>query len=71
MSITSTLKLTVHGDTYLDLTYNADNSIAEFFEVNVDDVRKKFSYEILATENTDMNSDFSYEAIVIVKGRDV
>lgn len=71
MSITATLKFTVHGDTYQDLTYSADNNIAEFFEVNVDDVRKKFSYEVLVTENTDMNSDFSYEALIVVKGRDV
>jgi hypothetical protein len=47
------------------------NRISEFFEVNLEDVSKKFNYELDVRENIDMLDGNPYEAEVIVRGRNV
>lgn len=71
MSITTTLKFVVYADSHEELIENAELRIADFFQVDSDDVRKKFNYEIDAVENMDMTADSEYEATITVRGRDV
>lgn len=71
MSVATTLKIIVYGDNHEDILGHAQERIADFFQVDVDDVNKKFSYEIHIIENIDMNSDNDFEATVTVRGRDV
>jgi len=71
MSVVTTLKIFISGNSYEELIAIAEDRISEFFNVESDSVRKKFSYEIDITENLDMVDDSTYLATVIVKGRDV
>jgi len=71
MSVITTLKFFISGNSYEELIAIAEDRISEFFNVELDSVRKKFSYEIDITENLDMVDDSAYLATVIVKGRDV
>ena len=71
MSVVTTLKIFISGNSYEELIAIAEDRISEFFNVESDSVRKKFSYEIDITENLDMVDDSTYLANVIVKGRDV
>lgn len=71
MSVTTTARFTVYGDIYEDLVTTAEERISEFFEINASDVKKKFNYELLVEENSNMESEHSYSAQVIVRSRDV
>jgi hypothetical protein len=71
MSVVTNLKFFISGNSYEELVSIAEDRISDFFNVESDSVRKKFSYEIDITENLDMVDDSTYLATVIVKGRDV
>jgi hypothetical protein len=71
MSVVTNLKFFISGNSYEELVSIAEDRISDFFSVESDSVRKKFSYEIDITENLDMVDDSTYLATVIVKGRDV
>ena len=71
MSVITTLKIFISGNSYEELISIAEDRISDFFNVESDSVRKKFSYEIDIAENLDMVDDYTYLATVIVKGRDV
>jgi hypothetical protein len=71
MSVITTLKIFISGNSYEELISIAEDRISDFFNVESDSVRKKFSYEIDIVENLDMVDDSTYLATVIVKGRDV
>jgi len=71
MSVITTLKIFISGNSYEELISIAEDRISDFFNVESDSVRKKFSYEIDIAENLDMVDDSTYLATVIVKGRDV
>jgi hypothetical protein len=49
----------------------AEHRISDFFQLDIDEVKSKFNYEISVVENVDMSADNDYEATVIVRGRDV
>jgi hypothetical protein len=61
----------VYGESYEEILSNAEYRISEFFEVNLEDVSKKFNYELDVRENIDMLDGNPYEAEVIVRGRNV
>lgn len=71
MSIFSVLNLTVYGDTYEDVFLNARTRIADFYELSEEDLDSKLNYEINIKENQEMASDFLYEAVVTVRGKNV
>lgn len=64
---TSTVKLTVYGDTYSELSEAAENSLINFLQVDLDDLDKYAQYELLITENLDMGSDSAYVADVVAR----
>jgi hypothetical protein len=71
MSVTTTLKFFISSDSYEEIVEIAESRISEFFNVELDNVRKKFGYEIDVTEDLDSLGDSMYSATVIVRGRDV
>lgn len=71
MSVAIALSFNIYGDTHSYFVEQAEARIADFFEIDYDDVRKKFNYEIDVKENQEMMSDYAYEALVVVKSRDV
>lgn len=71
MSVITTLKIFISGNSYEELISTTEYRISEFFDIELENVRKKFSYEIDILENLDMTDDCTYLATVIVKGRDV
>ena len=71
MSIVTTLKFVVYADSHEELIETAELRIADFFQVDVEDIKKKFNYEVDVVENTDMTADSEYEATITVRGRDV
>jgi hypothetical protein len=64
---TSTVKLTVYGDTFLELSEAAEMSLINFLQVDLDDLDKYAQYELLVTENIDMGSDSAYVAEVVAR----
>ncbi len=71
MTVSSIFRFTVYGESYEEILSNAEYRISEFFEVNLEDVSKKFNYELDVRENIDMLDGNPYEAEVIVRGRNV
>lgn len=71
MSVVTILKFLVYADSHDELIENAELRISDFFQVDVEDVKNKFNYELDVVENTDMTSDSEYEATVTVRGRNV
>jgi hypothetical protein len=71
MSVTTTLKFFISSDSYEEFVEIAESRISEFFNVELDNVRRKFSYEIDVAEDLDSVGDSMYNAVVIVRGRDV
>lgn len=71
MSVVTTLKFIVYADSHEELVENAELRISDFFQVDLEDVKKRFNYEIDVVENTDMTADSEYEATITVRGRDV
>ena len=71
MSVVTTLKFFVSSDSYEEIVEISENRISEFFNVELDSVRKKFGYEINVVEDLDSVGDSMYQAVVIVRGRDV
>jgi hypothetical protein len=64
---TSTVKLTVYGDTFLELSEAAEMSLINFLQVDLKDLDKYAQYELLVTENIDMGSDSAYIAEVVAR----
>ena len=71
MSVVTTLKFVVYADSHEELVEHAELRISDFFQIDVEDVKKKFNYEVDVVENTDMTADSEYEATITVRGRDV
>jgi hypothetical protein len=71
VTVSSIFRFTVYGESYEEILSNAEYRISEFFEVNLEDVSKKFNYELDVRENIDMLDGNPYEAEVIVRGRNV
>jgi hypothetical protein len=71
MSIFSTLNLKIYGDTYEEIVMLCQERICEFYEIEESEIKTKISYEINVEENQEMESGFSYEALVTVRGKDV
>jgi hypothetical protein len=71
MSVVTTLKFTVYADSHDELIETAEHRISDFFQINIEDVKSKFNYEVNVVENLDMSADNEYEATIIVRGRDV
>ena len=71
MSVVTTLKFTVYVDSHDELMEVAEHRISDFFQLDIEDVKSKFNYEISVVENVEMSADNDYEATVIVRGRDV
>jgi hypothetical protein len=71
MSVVTSLKFTVYADSHDELVKIAEHRISDFFQIDVEDVKSKFNYEISVVENVDMSADNDYEATIIVRGRDV
>jgi hypothetical protein len=71
MSIVTTLKFVTYGDSHDELLQSAESRISEFFQVDLEDVKSKYNYEVDVVENTDMNSDNEFEATITVRGRNV
>ena len=71
MSVVTTLKFTVYADSHDELMEVAEHRISDFFQINIEDIKSKFNYEISVVENVEMSADNDYEATVIVRGRDV
>jgi hypothetical protein len=71
MSIFSTLSLKIYGDTYEEIVMLCQERISEFYEIEESEIKTKINYEIIVEENQEMESGFSYEALVTVRGKDV
>jgi predicted ATP-grasp superfamily ATP-dependent carboligase len=71
MSTIVTARFIVYGDTYDELVTASEDRLSEFFEVDLADIKKTFNYELVVTENENMSSQYSYEATVVVRKRDV
>jgi hypothetical protein len=71
MSVITTLKIIICGDSYEELVSISDSRISEFFNIELESVRKKFNYEINVAEDIDSEEDCVYQAEVVVRGRDV
>lgn len=71
MSVTITARFSVYGNNYEDLVEATEERISTFFEVNISDVKKKFNYELIVEEGLDVTSEAAYEAVAIVRKRDV
>jgi len=71
MSVVTSLKFTVYADSHDELIEIAEHRISDFFQIDVEDVKSKFNYEINVVENVDVSADNDYEATIIVRGRDV
>lgn len=71
MSVTITARFSVCGNNYEDLVEATEERISTFFEVNISDVKKKFNYELIVDEGLDVTSENAYEAVAIVRKRDV
>lgn len=82
---TTTLKFVVHGDNYDELRDAADLAISKFLgsssEIEEDDDETEYedevapvhtvNYELVVSENTDLNSEYEYTAEVIARIKDV
>lgn len=71
MTVSYIFRFTVYGESYEEILSNAEYRISEFFEINLEDVSKKFNYELDVRENIDMLDGNPYEAEVTVRGRNV
>jgi hypothetical protein len=71
MSVVTTLKFNVYADSHDELIETAEHRISDFFQINIEDVKSKFNYEVNVVENLDMSADNEYEATIVVRGRDV
>ena len=68
---TVSIEFNVEGDSYEEICRSVVDKISEFFGVeNKEEIDKKFSYEIKASESVNMDSEFYYEAVATVRKRD-
>ena len=73
MIISTTVKLKVSGANHAELLFAAENSLSEFFDIPLDEVGSRISYELIVTEQQDIidfDDEDMYTAEVIAKVKD-
>lgn len=66
----ATLRLQVYGDSYDELIEATETQISNFLDIEVSDIQRYANYELIISDNSNMGSDASYEADVIVRIKD-
>lgn len=63
----ATLRVSVQGDSYLEVVERAEEEICSFLEIEEDELEKRVKYEILVEKDDDFEAEYAYKAEVIAR----
>lgn len=67
MSMISTFKCSVYGDSFEELKDKIEEEVAMLLGVDVSDIVDQTRYELVIMRDDDMGADFTYKADVIAR----
>lgn len=67
MSMISTFKCSVYGDSFEELRDKIEEEVAMLLGVEVSDIVDQTRYELVIMRDDDMGADFTYKADVIAR----
>lgn len=71
--ISTTVKLNISGSNHFELLFAAEKALSNFFDITVEELNTKISYEIVASEQEDIvdfDDEDQYTAQVIARVKD-
>lgn len=71
--ISTTVKLSISGSSHSELLFAAEKALSNFFDISVEELNTKISYEIIASEQEDIvdfDDEDQYTAQVIARVKD-
>lgn len=65
--MTTTLKVTVFGDSYEEVVEKAEKEIRVFLEIDEEELDKRVNYELQVERDDAFDAEFEYKAEVIAR----